>query len=130
MGRRVSTYNTVDTPLVTTTETTVATLSTVSTQRPGQTVCLTGHLTLTTGTNTTAMTIRVRADSLTGTVVGEAPVDAIEAAAGSVETHSIYVEDSAPGEVQNKTYVLTVQQAGATANGTVSAASLVAEVTP
>lgn len=130
MGRRVSTYNTVDTTLVTTAETVVATLSTVSTNKPGQTVNLRGVFTLTTGTNTTALTIRVRADSLTGSIIGEAPVDAVEAAAGSVETHDIYVEDPAPGEVQNKTYVLTVAQTGASANGTVSSASLVAEITP
>jgi hypothetical protein len=130
MVRRVSTYNTVDTPLVTTAETVVATLSTVSTNKPGQTVNLRGVFTLTTGASTTALTIRVRADSLTGSVIGEAPVDALEAAAGSVETHDIYVEDSAPGEVQNKTYVLTVAQTAASTNGTVSSASLVADITP
>lgn len=130
MLRRASTYNTTDTTLTTTSEAVVATLSTVSTNRPGQTVSLRGAFTLTTGVGTSALTIRVREDSLTGTVIGEAPVDAVEAAAGSVETHDVYVEDSDPGEVQNKTYVLTVQQTGATGNGTVSSASLEAEITP
>lgn len=130
MGRNVSSYNTVDTTLVTTAETVVCTLSTVSTTKPGQTVKLRGVVTLVTGGSTTALTLRVRADSLTGSVIGEAPVDAVEAAAGSVETHEIYVEDTAPGEVQNKTYVLTVAQTGAAANGSATSASLYADIEP
>lgn len=127
---RFSTHNTVDTSLVTTAETVVATLTGVSTNRYGQTVSLRGLVTLTTGTNTTGVTLRLRADSLTGSVIGEAAADAVEAAAGSVESHEIYGEDSAPGEVQGKTYVLTVAQVGASANGSATQASIEAEVTP
>lgn len=130
MRNRFETYVTADTTLTTTAETVVATLAGVATNRPGQTLSFRGELTITTGGSTTAVTLRVRADSLTGTVVGEAPADAVEAAAGSVETHSISVADTAPGEFSGRTYVLTAQQTGAAANGTVTLASLVAEVNP
>lgn len=128
--RRFSTYNTTDTTLTTTAEAVVATLTGTSTSQPGQQFALRGLLTLTTGAATTALTLRVRRDGLTGTIVGEAPVDAVEAAAGSVETHEIYVEESAPGEFSGRTYVLTCQQTAATGNGTVSAASLEAIASP
>lgn len=128
--RQYSTYVTADTTLVTTAETVVATLTGVSMNKPGQTIGLRGVFVLTTGGSTTALTIRVREDSLTGTVVGEAPVDSIEAAAGGTESHDIYVEHGPTAEVANKTYVLTVAQTGAAANGTCLSASLVAEVKP
>lgn len=130
MGMRYSVVNLANTSLVTTAETVVATLSGISMQRPGQTICLRGALTLTTGTNTTNVRLRVREDSLTGTIVPSDPNDAVEAAAGSIETHEIYVEHAPTGEVANKTYVLTAIQTAASANGTASQASLVAEVVP
>ena len=130
MRAEFDTYVTADTALVTTAETVVATLTGVATNRPGQTLNFTGSVTLVAGTSTTAFTFRVRADSLTGTVIGEAPVDAIEVAVGSVETHTIDVTDTAPGEFSGRTYVLTVQQTGAAANGNVSQAALHGVVKP
>lgn len=128
--RKFSTATTADTTLVTTAETVVATLAGVSTNQPGQTVGLRGSVRVTTGTNTTATTLRIRRDSLTGTLVGEATPEQVEAAAGSTEGHDIYAEESSPGEFIGRTYVLTVEQTGATANGSVVNASLECEVTP
>jgi hypothetical protein len=128
--RRFNTYTSADTTLTTTAEAVVATLSGVSTNQPGQTVALRGSYRVVTGAGTTALTGRIREDSLTGTVVGDAGAVQIEAAAGSTEDHDVYVESQAPGEFSGKTYVLTVQQTGATGNGTVQAAGLEAEVTP
>lgn len=128
--KRYTTATTTDTTLVTTAETVVATLAGVSTGQPGQTVGLRGSARITTGTNTTAVTLRVRRDSLTGTLVGEATAEQIEAAAGSTEGHDIYVEESSPGEFIGRTYVLTVEQTAATANGNVPNASLECEVSP
>lgn len=130
MGLRYSTHSTANTSLATTTETVVATVSGVSMQRLGQRVCLTGRLTLTTGTGTTNLRLRVREDSLTGTIVPSDPNDSVEATAGGIETHSVYVEHAPTAEIANKTYVLTATQTAATGNGTASQASLVAEVTP
>jgi hypothetical protein len=119
-----------DTPVVTTAETVVATLSGVATNQPGARIGLSGQLTITTGAATTAVTLRIREDSVTGTVVGEATPDSVESAAGGTETHDIFGLHNAAGEYGSKTFVLTVEQTAATANGSVLQASLVADVTP
>lgn len=128
--RKFSAFVTSDVTLVTTAETVIATLSGVSTNQPGQTVAFEGDCTLTTGTNTTAVTLRVRRDSVSGAVVGESVPDAVSAAAGSVETHQIVVADGTLGEFGSGTFVLTAAQTGASANGTVSQCSLRCEVSP
>lgn len=128
--RKFGTSVTADVTLVTTAETVIATLSGVSTSQPGQTLTFEGDCTLTTGTNTTAVTLRVRRDSVSGTEVGESVPDAVSAAAGSVETHQIVVADSTLGEFGSGVFVLTAAQTGASADGTVSQCSLRCEVTP
>lgn len=116
-----------DTTLVTTAETVVATLTGVATPRPGMSVRLHGSYVITLGTNTTAVTTRVRRDSLTGTLVDEAITEQISSAAGSSEGHEIVVTDTGQGELAGATYVLTVAQTAASANGSVLHASLEAE---
>lgn len=128
--RKFSTYASADVSLVTTAETVVATLTGVSTNQPGQTVALRGNYQITLGTGTTAVTTRIRRDSVTGTLVGEANAEQDSTAAGSTEGHSIEVEEVNPGEFSGRTYVLTVQQTAATGNGTVLQSALAAEVTP
>lgn len=117
-----------DTTLVTTAETVVATLPGVSMSRPGQAVRLHGQVDVTTGGSTTALVLRVRRDSLTGALVDEAKTVQISAAAGSTEDHDIVVTDAPGTELAGQTYVLTVSQTGAAANGTAVHASLEAEV--
>ena len=128
--RRFSAYNSVDTNLVTTAETVVATLSGVSTNGPGQTIGLRGRATITLGAGTTGVTLRFRQNDINGSSVGEANTEQISTAAGSTEDHDIYREDTGRGEFSGGTYVLTVQQVGATGNGTCLNASLDAEITP
>lgn len=113
-----------DVPLVTTAETVVATVTGVTTDRPGQLLRLFSEYTITLGASTTAVTHRLRRDSLAGAVVNEATTEQIETAAGSTEGHEIAGEDSFAGEVAGQVYVLTVQQVGATANGTVLRSTL------
>lgn len=128
MGQKLSTLVTTDTPLVTTAETVVATLSGVSTPRPGIKVVISGWCQVTTGTATTALTPRIRrGTAITDTLVGEANADQVQAAAGSTENADIMVEDS-PGEVAGQSYVLTIQQTAATGNGSCIQASLTADV--
>ena len=125
------TYNTdvaADTTLVTTAETVVATLSGVSVARPGESVRLHGQVTVTTGASTTALVLRARRDGLAGALVGEAITDQIEAAAGSTETHDLVTTDATPGELAGASYVLTVSQTAASANGAAVHASLEASV--
>lgn len=128
--RRFSSYSETDVTLTTTAETVVATVTGVSTSQAGQTVSIRGLANITLGTNTTAVVMRVRRDSLTGTVVGEVQTEQIFSAAGSTEDHEIYREESNPGEFSGRTYVVTVSQTGATANGTVNNGSVEVEVTP
>lgn len=116
-GYVVSTEVQADTPLVTTAETVIATLTGIGTSGVGRTVRFTGEAAITTGTNTTGLTFRIRRDSLTGTIINETNVEQVEAAAGSTESHDIEADDTPTGEIYNATYVLTVQQAAASANG-------------
>lgn len=119
---------TTDTPVVTTAETIAATLSGVSTSGPSQTVRLQGEVRLTTGTNTTAVTLAVRRGStVSGPVVGEATPVQVQAAAGSTEVLDIEVTDI-PGDVASQPYILTVTQTAASANGSILNANLRAEV--
>jgi hypothetical protein len=71
--RRISSGTLVDTPLVTTAETVVATVTGVSTGQAGQFVDLTGDFNVTLGTNTTAVTVRVRRDSLRQSLLPRGP---------------------------------------------------------
>lgn len=127
-ARSYSTEASTNTTLTTTTETVVATLSNVSTYQPGERIRLSGQAQLTTGTATTTVTPRIRRDSVTGTVVNEANAITIGAAAGGNESFEVSCEDSFSGEVANQTYVLTLEQAAATGNGTALYAYLQAEV--
>lgn len=117
-GYTVSTENATNTTLTTTAETVVATLAGASTSRAGKAVRLHGMVKLTTGAGTTAVNLRIRRDSLTGTEVAESNVVQVEAAAGSTEDHDISADDGANGELYNQTYVLTAQQTAATGDGT------------
>lgn len=117
-----------DVPLVTTAETVVATLSGINTSKPGQTVRLRAFAQLTTGTNTTAVTARIRRDSVTGTVVNEANAVTVGAAAGSTEQFDVSCDDSFAGEVAGQVYVFTLQQTAASANGSALYSYLNADV--
>jgi hypothetical protein len=111
-------------------ETVVATLTGVSSQRAGQRVELEGTVNITTGTSTTAVVLRIREDTLTGTLVGEIATDTLSTAVGSPEDHTIHAEHTPTGEIANKSYVLTVVQTAGAGAGTANHASLRADTTP
>lgn len=130
MGQTFSVTATTDTTITTTTETVVATLTGVTVSRPGSKVVLSGMAQVTTGGSTTALTPRIRRGSaITDTLVGEGNPNQVQAAAGSTETVTVDTEDT-PGEVHNQTYVLTVTQTAAAANGSALQASLTATTVP
>lgn len=126
-AREVTSKTQTDTTLTTTTETVVATLAGVSTPRAVN-VRLTGWAQLTTGTGTTTVTPRIRrgADA-TGTLIDEGNAVTIGAAAGGTEDFDIVAVDEG-ADISNATYVLTLQQAGATGNGTALQAGLSAHI--
>ena len=118
MPRRFSSQVTSDTTLVTTAETILVTLVVASVRGSASRVQLAAKFDLTIGTNGTGFITRWRRGAtITDTVVGESNTDQIATAAASTEDHVHMVEDT-PGEVANQTYVFTVQQVAATANGT------------
>ncbi len=126
-GYTVAIENDVNTILVTTAETVIATLTGVSTSGAGKRVRLKGECKLTTGANTTDLNLRIRRDSLTGTETTESNLVRVEAAAPNNEDHDVMALDTPAGEIFNATYVLTLQQTAATADGLCLYAYLEAE---
>lgn len=107
--------------IVTTTETVALVTPPVSTTFAGDQIDIEGMINVTAGTGTTACTLRVRrGNGITGTVVRVADTDTL--AAGSSESFPLQCVDT-PGDVAGQVYSLTVQQTGATANGTINGAS-------
>lgn len=118
---------TVDTPLVTTAETILATLTGVSTPRRQQ-VRLRGWAQITTGTNTTGLTLRIRRGSaITDLLISEANPIQLAAAAGSTEDVEIEAVDNGV-DLAAATYILTAVQVAATTNGSALRAALHAEM--
>ncbi len=111
------------------TETVVATLTGVDTQWPDTNIALDSWLAFTTGTLVTAVRLRLRRDSLTGTVVADSGAVTAGVAASSPSQFDISGDDSIPASA-NRTYVLTVTTTGAGTNGTVTAVELNATYNP
>lgn len=107
-----------DVTLTTTSETVIVSSGPATAPRQTINVCVFAWAQLTTGTGTTAVTPRIRRGTTTsGTLVGEANAEQVKAAAGSTEPLVVFTcEDRA--SVATVDYSLTLQQTGATANGT------------
>ena len=105
--------------LVTTTENVAIASGPVTAPRQSVNVCILAFAQLTTGTNTTAVVARIRrGTAITGTLVSEENEEIVKAAAGSIEPFFAMVcEDRA--DVATVEYALTLDQVGASANGSV-----------
>lgn len=115
---------TIDATITTTTELVAATISGVNVGAGG-TVAISGTAVVTLGTSTTGLTLRVRrGTTITDPVVGEAYVGSDPVATLAAVIRTIEVVDIPPGELAGGSYVLTVQQVAASANGTVNTAAL------
>lgn len=108
---------TTDVTLTTTSETSVVASGPASVPRQSANVCVLAWAQLTTGTNTTAVTPRIRRGTTTsGTLVNEANAEQVKAAAGSTEPlFAAFCEDRA--DVATVDYNFTLQQTAASANG-------------
>lgn len=107
--------------VVTTAETVALVTPPVSTTFAGDSIDIEGMVDLTAGTGTTAVTLRIRrGNGITGTVVGVAEPDTL--AAGNSAALQFQGVDT-PGDVAGQVYSLTVQQTGATGNGTINGAA-------
>lgn len=88
-------------------------------------VLIIAALQVTTGANTTGLTARIRrGTAITGTLVGEANVEQVKAAAGSTEVMFLMLAEDRAGE-ESVEYSLTVQQAAASADGSILQATIV-----
>jgi len=104
--------------LTTTTETVVVSSDPVPAPRQTVNVCVVAWAQLTTGTGTTTVTARIqRGTAATGTVVGEGNAVTIGAAAGSTEQY-LAMACEERSNVESLQYNLSLEQAGATGNGT------------
>lgn len=121
-----STQVSADVPVVTGSETAAITSAGISTPNPGASVTISGMVVMTYGTGTTAVVVRIRRGSgLTGTIIAEA--DPLTVAAGNTSEQTFWGVD-VPGDVASLPYTVTVQQTGASANGTVLMSELTATV--
>lgn len=112
--RRITT--TADVAVTTTVDTIVATLTGISTDRADARVDINAWIQLSPGAAATAATLTIRRTNAAGALVGEA--NSVVVVAANQIAIGISVQDM-PGEVTNQTYVLLVQQAAATADGSV-----------
>lgn len=106
-------------------ETIVATLALPTNIRADQKVYLLGWMSLTVGTNGTALTVKVRQTNVAGTVVATSGAEGASAAA--LVSRSIIAVDT-PGLQSGFTYVMTLTVTAGSAASTVSAVGLVAVV--
>ena len=109
------------------TETVVGTLGPITSEMPNCQVAISGTLQLTAGTSATAMTVRIRRDSLTGVLVPNAEVDAGDVVAGKLSSIPIDVVDTPAGQFSG-VYVVTIQGTAETVIGTSNGFALIATV--
>ena len=110
IGRPVSVFFTADVTLTLATEVVIMTLPGINTENISQIVRVFGSVQITTVASATTLTLRVRRNSLTGTLIGES--NAITTAASTTFAFPFSVDDT-PGEVASLPYVITGTAAGA-----------------
>lgn len=119
---------TVATPVVTTTETVAIASPSFEPPSDAFQAVIIAWAQLTTGTNTTAVTPRVRrGNAITGTLLGAANAEQVKAAAGSTEAFFMLTsEDRTSCDFIQ--YCFTLQQTAASANGSILQASILVMV--
>lgn len=117
-------YTTTAVAVVTTAETIAITSPSLAPQSPAQRFVVLAWAQLTVGTGTTGITPRLyRGASLSGTLLGVATLEAVLGAVGSTEPHLLMLVDQ-PGNIDEVVYTFSLQQAAATANGSIVQASI------
>lgn len=119
---------TADVTVPTTTETAAIVSGPVQVPSATCLVHIRGWCQLVTGAAASAVTVRIeRGSAAGGTLVGEGNSITLGAAAGSREVMSIEATERRANE-ESVSYVMTVQQTGATGDGTVSQAAIEVEI--
>jgi hypothetical protein len=117
-----------DITLTTTSETVIISSGRVTV--PSQTclVLIRAWAQLTNGTGTTAVTPRIRRGTTTsGTLVSEANAEPVKTAAGSIEPYSMIASEQRSDQ-ESVEYSFTLQQTGASGNGTAVQAAIEVEI--
>jgi hypothetical protein len=115
-------------PVVTTAETLVVPGNALSLQATSGKAVVKGFLTLTVGTGTTAVTVRLyRGTTTAGTLIGSAIAQAGNFTAGSPAAFSVQATDVL-SNVGGAQYCMSVQQTGASGNGSVTTAMIDTEI--
>lgn len=104
-------------------ETVIATLANVSTDTPSRKVDLSGWAAFTVGATGTAIRLRVRQTSLTGTLVADTGALTGGIAAAGLVAQDVEGQDI-PGDVAAFVYVLTLQVTGGSGASAVTAVKL------
>lgn len=113
--------------ITTTTELVVGTIVVPTNGTPGTPVRLSATVQLTTGTGVTAVQVRFRkGTTITDPIVGVLGTTQVAASLPTEVAHS--QTDSPAGEIAGQSYVVTVQQTGATGNGSVQGVDLQAQI--
>lgn len=112
----------------TTDETVIATLTTRVPQ--GQTYLVRTRFwgTMTTSADSSAYTLKVRRDSISGTVLGDSIAELVKVAAGGVEAFYFEFTDERSGDFAALTYVSTIDMTGSTSTTTVSQNCLTVDI--
>jgi hypothetical protein len=108
-------------------ETSICSITNVATDGPSQVAVLTGFIAFTIGATGTAIRLRIRQSSITGTVVADTGAITAGVAAAALAAQEVQDFDS-PGDVDGFAYFLTLQVTGGSGVSTVSAANLIAIV--
>lgn len=104
-------------------ETLVLTAPAYAVNNPGgQGISVDGAVDITAGTSTTAIVLRVRRDSVIGTVVGTITHTLAATVVGAIPFD--FLDTVATALVGSPVYVLTAQQTAGSANGTISVATM------
>lgn len=129
MNRTLSTDVIGDASVAAATEEVIGTLNGFATNAADTEIALTAWVAFTTGTLVTAAQLRIRRDSLTGTVVADSGDVTAGIAASSPTTMAINGTDNIPPSGQ-RSYVLTLETTGAGTANTITGLNMAGNYTP
>lgn len=119
----LSTDTIADASVAAATEEVIATLTGVNTSNAETRIALSAWAAFTTGTLVTAAQMRIRRDSLTGTLIADSGDVTAGIAATAPTTMAIAADDTIPAS-GNRIYVLTLETTGAGTANTITGVSL------
>lgn len=115
-------FTTVDSTITTTAETVVATSAPCSVPRTQFTAIIKTSFTVTTAASSATYKVRIRRETLTGAVLGDALSRTVQVAAGGVEEVTFMASEERTLDANSVVYVATIEIAAAAGTSTVGEA--------